>query len=142
MSQSDYIKYKKTQQVLNEQTKFPKVIGTSDYTNFEKYTIETTVPNIKLRYSRLIAPSTISVLDMDKNFINNSTHTYPTFILCRNTNTRPNRVLNTVSKPSPTLRLNKVYNPSLCTFHPTEYTTRVCPCNKHICKCATIICED
>jgi len=142
MSQSDYIQYKKTQQVLTDQSKFPKVIGTNEYTIFEKYTIETTIPNNKLRYSRLIAPSTISVFNMDRTVTNNSSHRYPTFILCKNTNTRPNRVLNTISNPSPTFRLNKINDPQLCTFHPTIYTTRVCPCNKTICKCATKICEN
>jgi len=138
MSQSDYIQYKKTQHVLSNQSEnLSKVLDENDYTRFEKYAIETTVPNSKLRYSRLIPPSTISVLNMDRKIAN-----CPTFILCKNTSTRPNRVLNTFSKPAPTVVLNKVNDPTVCTFHPTQHTTRVCQCTKTICKCATTICEN
>jgi len=147
MSQSDYIQYKKTQQVLlRQKTNLSKVLDANDYTKFEKYTVETTVPNNKLRYSRLIAPSTISVLEMDRKTTN-----CPTFILCKNTQTRPNRVLNTGSitlknnKQMPITSissiLNNVNDPTYCTFKPTKYTTRVCPCTKTVCKCATTICE-
>jgi hypothetical protein len=148
MSQSDYIQYKKTQQVLSNQNKnLSKIIEQNDYTNFQQYTIETTVPNTKLRYSRLIPPSTISVLNMDQKTAN-----CPTFLLCKNTQTRPNRVLNTGSiityknKPMPITSIsplfNKIKDPTYCTFHPTLYTTRVCPCTKTICKCGTKICEN
>ena len=134
MSQSDYIQYKKTQQVLFNQIKLPKILEPNHYTSFEQYTIETTVPNTKLRHSRLIPPSTVSILDMDRKITN-----CPTFIMCKNTQTRPNRILNTMSKPTPTYRVNKINDPIRCTFAYTN-KTRVCSCNKKICKCGTIIC--
>ena len=133
-SQSDYIQYKKTQQVLSKQQKLPKVLEPNDYTSFEKYTIETTVPNTKLRHSRLIPPSTVSVLEMEKKTTN-----CPTFTMCKNTQTRQNRILNTMSNPLPTYRLNKINDPTRCTFAYTN-KNRVCSCNKTICKCGTIIC--
>jgi len=136
MSQSDYIQYKKTQQMLKDQTKLMPILYPNTYTMFEKYSIETTVPNTKLRYSRLIPENTISVLEMDKNV-----DTCPTFTFCKNTNNRPNRSLNTTSIPMPTYRLNKINTPTLCTFN-NGYVTRRCPCTKKICKCGTTICEN
>lgn len=136
MSQSDYIQYKKTQQMLTNQSKLTPILYPTAYTMFEQYAIETTVPNTKLRHSRLIAPNTVSVLEMDKTLT-----TCPTFIVCKNTNTRPNRVLNTTSIPMPTYRLNKINTPTLCTFN-NGYITRTCPCTKKICKCGTTICEN
>jgi hypothetical protein len=137
MSQSDYIQYKKTKQVLKDQTKLSKILDTKGYTMFETYKIATTVPNTKLRYSRLIPYSTTSIFNMDVQ-INNC----PTFILCNNTDGRPNRVLNTTSLPIPTYKLNKINDPNTCTFHPTNNTTRICSCSKTICKCGTTICEN
>jgi hypothetical protein len=133
MSQSDYIQYKKTQQILKDQTKMPKILGPNEYTMFAQYTTETTIPNTKLRYSRLIPSSTKTILDMYKTTTN-----CPTFVLCKNTNTRPNRVLNTTSIAKPTFKLNKIENPTVCTFTKTN-VTRVCSCSKTICKCGTTI---
>lgn len=136
MSQSDYIQYKKTQKLLQNQTELKPILWPDTYTMFEQYAISTTVPNTKLRYSRLIPKNTISVLEMDQVVT-----TCPTFIMCNNTNERPNRVLNTVSKPTPTFHLNKVNTPTVCTFN-NGYITRSCPCTKTICKCGTTICEN
>jgi hypothetical protein len=135
MSQSDYIQYKKTQQVLFDQKKLPQILEPNNYTTFEKYTVETTVPNTKLRHSRLIPTSTVSVLEMDRKTTN-----CPTFTMCKNTQTRPNRVLNTISKPEPTYRLNKINKPNVCTFIYNIYKKRQCICSKTLCKCGTTIC--
>jgi hypothetical protein len=135
MSQSDYIQYKKTQQVLFDQKKLPQILEPNNYTTFEKYTVETTVPNTKLRHSRLIPTSTVSVLEMDRKTTN-----CPAFTMCKNTQTRPNRVLNTISKPEPTYRLNKIKKPKVCTFIYNKYKKRQCTCSKTLCKCGTTIC--
>jgi hypothetical protein len=137
MSQSDYIQYKKTQQVLKNQTTLSKILSPNDYTRFQQYTVETTIPNTKLRYSKLIPSSTISVLEMEKTIAN-----CPNFTMCKNTQNRPNRVKNTTSIPDPTYRFNKIYTPTLCTFTVGNYKTRVCSCSKTICKCRTTICEN
>jgi len=133
MSQSDYILYKKTQQVLKEQNKLSPVIMSKDYTEYSKYAVETTISNTKLKYSKLVPPNKVDVLDMEKTITN-----CPTFVLCKNTDQRPNRVNNTFSNPPPTFKVNKVYTPTLCTFT-NDSVTRVVPCSKKICKCKTTI---
>jgi len=137
MSQSDYIQYKKTQQVLKDQTKWSAVLEPSNYTSWEKYAIETTVPNTKLRHSRLLPKNTVNVLEMERKI-----SSCPTFTLCSGTNQRPNRVTNTISVPMPTYRLNKVNDPTKCTFQKNAYVQRSCLCSKKICKCGTSVCED
>ena len=136
MSQSDYIQYKRTQAMLKEQTKLPKVLEQRVFTDAEQYQIETTIPNTKLRYSRLLPPNTQSVFGMERKM-----SSCPSFILCKDTDTRPNRVLNTESLPAPTFRLNKNYQPSRCFYRINEWVTRSCVCDAHVCKCGTRICE-
>jgi len=102
MSQIDYVQWKRTTTVLKSQNKLDPVLLPNDYTEFKQYALETTVPNTKMTFHRLLTPNHQYVLDMDR--ISTSC---PTFIVCRNTNTRPNRRLHTVSIPSTTKRLNK-----------------------------------
>ena len=152
MSQSDYIKYKRTQTMLKEQMKMNKILNSQDYTNHETYSIETTVSNTKIRPSRLILPNTISVMEMEKRVTS-----CPTFILCKNTNTRPNRVLNSFKPPAATFKSSNttgkqlglhgkepIENSTKCTFQKNNYVQRTCTCYKlpKICKCRTKICKE
>lgn len=158
MSQSDYIKYKHTQNVLKTQSKLDKILNENDYTNYETYGIETTVTNTKLRPSRLIPSNSISVMDMDRVITS-----CPAFTLCRNTNTRPNRVLNQFTSAPATFKSGKltgkqigvsgkkepIENSVKCTFNIKQngkintYIQRNCTCYKlpKLCKCGTSICE-
>ena len=106
MSQSDYIKYKKIQNELQINNKAvvakktipdrmqnayfnqPPVFDTSDYGNFKEYTLENTISNTKLIMNRVTPSGKQVVLDMDKTVPSNCA----TFLVCKNTNTRPNRV--------------------------------------------------
>ena len=95
MSQGDYIKFKKTALILkNNSTKalneLPPVLTPELYTAFTTYNLETTVSNTKNTYNRLLPSGKKNFLDIEKNVSNCST-----FILCKNTNNRPNRVKNT-----------------------------------------------
>lgn len=152
MSQSDYIKLKKTITVLKsnqingteEEKRLPPILDSTDYTDFESYNLETSVSNTKNTYSRLTLPSNTKIFDMEKNVTN-----CVTFPLCVNTNTRINRVLNREQlyllptnrslpnfKPNP----NKTFTPTTCVFLlQNGKVTRRVSCNKLICKCRTQI---
>jgi hypothetical protein len=146
MSQSDYIQFKKTAEILRN-NKLSPVLETGEYTEFETYNLETTVKNTKMQFSRLTLPNDQVFFDIEKN-VNNCA----SFQLCTNTNQRPNRVLNTAEnivlynnvkipyKPLPTFRLSKIYTPKTCKFELQDGTvTRTIPCGKKICKCGTRI---
>ena len=103
MSQNDYLQWKRTTTVLKLQNEMEPVLLPNDYTEFKQYALETTIPNTKMTFHRLLSPNHRYVLEMDR-----VATTCPTFIVCRNTNTRPNRKLHGVSIPWTTKRLNKV----------------------------------
>ena len=142
MSQSDYIQFIRTADLLknNEQ---PAVLTGQDYTTFEKYALETTVQNTKNSFSRLIPQNTtvfktifpntdpvrLNISDMEIKV-----SSCPTFKFCINTNTRPNRVLNSFRLPALTYRLNKNYVPKRCQFKYGSIIRSVW-CNKKVCKC-------
>ena len=132
MSQSDYIKLIKTAEVLRN-NKLPAILSPDDYTAYESYNLETTVSNTKNTYSRLRQSGYQTIFDMEKKV-----SSCPTFILCANTNRRPNRVLHSPQVPTPIYRLNKVYTPIRCQFK-KGYVTRSPICSKQICKCGTNI---
>ena len=147
MSQSDYIRFKKTAMVLKETKKLPSVLDPEDYTSFETYNLETTVSNTKNAFSKLYLSGQQRFFDIDKTVSGCAT-----FPLCINTNTRANRVLNTAQKitftggtqvaykPAPTERFNKVFTPATCTFSLQKgKVQRKVSCNKSICKCRTTV---
>ena len=146
MSQSDYIRFKRTAVVLRN-AELPPVLDPEDYTSFETYNLETTVPNTKNAFSKLYLSGQQRIFDIDK-----SVSGCTTFPLCINTNTRANRVLNTAQRitfiggsqvayrPAPTERFNKNFNPATCTFSlQNGKVQRRVSCNKTICKCRTTI---
>ena len=153
MSQSDYIRFKKTAQVLKAPTKLLPVLDHSDYTAFTTYNLETTITNTKNAFSRLLLPANKYFFDIEKKV-----STCPTFTLCVNTNTRENRVLNKAQKivfvngttthyvpdktyssaPNKLYRSLKNYTPIRCQFK-KGYVIRNTICNKQICKCRTTI---
>jgi hypothetical protein len=92
MSQSDYIKYKKTSNKLaidNKSTnnKEPPVFVSSDYIDFKQYHLENTINNTSRTFNYILPPTHKLIFNMDKVVTN-----CPTFIDCSNTNFRPNRV--------------------------------------------------
>lgn len=144
MSQSDYIQFIRTADILKT-NELPAVLSEQAYIDFEKYTLETTIQNTKQSFSRLLPqstspfttvfpntdPSRANIFDMEKKI-----STCPTFIMCKNTNTRPNRVLNSAKPPPATFRLNKVYTPNTCYIR-HGYVIRSVRCSKKVCKCRT-----
>jgi hypothetical protein len=104
MSQSDYIKYKKTSTKLRVDNKSinnkePPVFVSSDYTDFKQYHLENTINNNRPTFNYIVQDGRHLVFGMDKVVSN-----CPTFIDCSNTNLRPNRVPMSASRFTPTPR--------------------------------------
>jgi hypothetical protein len=100
MSQSDYIKFKKTQNKITLLNKFPSVLNAGDYTDFKQYGIETNIIGntyIKPQLNQLIPIGKTCIFDMEINttcpkmsIVDPSN----SFITCQSTNRRINRILN------------------------------------------------
>jgi hypothetical protein len=86
MSQSDYIKYKKTGVQLKTLSKQPSVLTPKTYTAYMNYNLENTIPNTKITYNRLIPANRQIVFGAER-----SVTSCPTFAVCGGTNTRANR---------------------------------------------------
>lgn len=106
MSQSDYIKYKKVSVDLKT-NKLPSILNQQDYISFKEYSLENNIPVTKLNYNKLIPVNRQIVMNMEKKTSNVSL--CPTFIICKNTNNRTNRIplLDTQIQPQPYRPLNE-----------------------------------
>lgn len=96
MSQSDYIQRKKMSARLSGISKtpinrgdFPNVLSSQEYTNFSQYQIENTFINTKINPEHLVLPNHQIIFNMEVLATNNC----PGFAICKDTNTRQNRVL-------------------------------------------------
>lgn len=91
MAQSDYIQRKKIQRGLASfnQKKEKKILDSENYTLYKQYSLENTIPNNSHRYNQLIPNGTKIIMGMETN----RTVTCPSFVLCKNTDTRPSHTL-------------------------------------------------
>ena len=130
MSQSDYLNFKRVSNELKINN-FTPVFNTQDYIELKEYSIKNSITNTKLTYNQLIQPGYTKIFNMEKKITN-----CPTFIVCRQTNQRPNRVpLSSVYfNPSPIA-------PPIYVKQPTNAKT-ACNCMldsihtlSNICKC-------
>lgn len=97
MSQSDYIRYKRVSVELESQTKLKPVLDAGKYTAYKEYSLENSIISTPTYDNRL--PPNISVIfDMR---LNTSTNCRPPFILCSDTDERPNRELRSFAPPQP-----------------------------------------
>ena len=97
MSQGDYIKRKQVAQTLradglNTPNRFPAVFSSQDLLKYQQYQLVNNDSNTKIDYNLITPAGKIIVFDIERNVAN-----CPTFVVCNNTNTRLNRVLQTVS---------------------------------------------
>lgn len=86
MSQSDYLNFKRVSTELNV-NKYTPVFDIKEYIEFKEYSIVNNIINTKLTYNQLQQPGYQNIFNMEKKITN-----CPTFIVCRQTNQRPNRV--------------------------------------------------
>ena len=98
MSQGDYIKRKQVAQTLRADglhtpNRFPAIFSSQDLLDYKQYQIVNNDSNTKINYNLIRPTGKKIIFDMERNVTN-----CPTFIVCRNTNTRPNRVLQTVAE--------------------------------------------
>lgn len=132
MSQSDYIKYKRTSNILKDNT-LPPILNTSSYTDFKQYSLENTIttPTSKIFHKRLIPTGKVRVFNMDK-----SVSQCPSFAICKDTHLRTNRI------PLSTVYFTPVNHPTYVKHPTTEKTACNCKLNSrytdgNICKCKT-----
>ena len=86
MSQSDYIKYKRVATVLRENEQ-PPVMEPHNYVDFKQFALVNTIVNTKPVTNQLSLSGEQIIFGIHK-VVNKC----PTFPLCKNTNTRINRV--------------------------------------------------
>jgi len=137
MSQSDYIKYKKTanQIKIDMTNNVSPVFEAQTYTDFKQYALESTIKNTKTIYNKLTPSGDTIIFDMEVS--NSVCPANVTFPVCVNTNLRSNRVAMPDSYFTPTpqpLNWKKLKNAS--------NQKNACSCvldskntNLYICKC-------
>ena len=129
MSQSDYIRYKKTGTLLKI-NKLDPVLSNQDYVAYTDFHLENTILNTKTNYNHLKPSTTQMVFNMERP----NTTTCSPFLLCEGTDKRPNRVklFGTQITPKPVRKYVKdSSNPK------THYKIR-CICKNTNCECSTI----
>ena len=93
MSQGDYLKRKQVAHALridggNTNNKQPAVFGSHDLLKYKQYQIVNDDSNTKINYNLLTPVNNKIIFDMERNVAG-----CPTFVVCKDTQTRPNRVL-------------------------------------------------
>jgi hypothetical protein len=97
MSQGDYIKRKHVAQTLRADglhtpNRFSAIFSSQDLLDYQQYQIVNNDSNTKINYNLITPTGKKIIFDIERNVAN-----CPTFVVCNNTNTRPNRVLRTVA---------------------------------------------
>lgn len=93
MSQSDYIRYKKTSNQLKEVRKLDPILASQDYITFKQYTLESTVMNTLPTLNKLALPGQRIVFGMERKITNCP---IANFAICNRTNLRSNRRKNAI----------------------------------------------
>jgi hypothetical protein len=138
MSQSDYLKYKKTgTQLRNLSEDNGTVLEPGRYTAFKNYNLETTVFNTKPTFNLLTPTSKQTIFGMETNSTN-----CPAFALCNATNARPNRKPNDAMQMA-CFPIMKAQVPKLNKDIKKPYTNnarnplvRMCKCKSKQCVCS------
>ena len=96
MSQSDYLKRKQTAQILRTDggvgvnNHHPAIFSSQELLKYKQYQIINDDSSTTINYNLIKPTDTKLVFDMERKVEN-----CPTFIVCKDTDNRPNRVLNT-----------------------------------------------
>ena len=105
MSQSDYLKHKKTAHILKQQERqvadnakkeLRAVLGSGEYTDFKRYELSNSIVNTNTNYNKLVpeGKNIIFEMEMDVSYC-------PVFELCNDTSQRNNRELLTGKQSDP-----------------------------------------
>jgi len=132
MSQSNYIDCLRDSTILIEQQKLPYVLNCNNYTQYKNFSLVNNIPNTKTCFSQLSLNGNTYVFDMEKSNNNCSV-----FQLCKNTNIRPNRDINTEQLPVPMKKYNKNFTEKTCTCNNKKYSDlgRSLKCKTRLCMC-------
>ena len=87
MSQSDYLKQKRTANILKDQSKLSPILLANDYATFKSFSIANSISDSSPTYNILKVPNTQQVFDM----VLDTSKICPLFPLCENTQDRANR---------------------------------------------------
>jgi hypothetical protein len=130
MSQSDYIKYKRTSNEL-KYNDYNAVFNTGDYIDLKQYSLENSITNNKLTFNQLTPTGSKRIFNMEKRTTN-----CPTFRICKSTNLRTNR----------TPMLNVYFTPQYVPTYVKQPTSAKTACNcalnsvnteRYVCNCKT-----
>lgn len=140
MSQSDYLKFKKTSRLLKDQVDSDPVLAPSEYIAGKDFNLETTVTNSKTTYNKLKPSDTQVVFGMERIINGNC----PKFTLCTGTNTRANRraldasqstcfpVMKAPGRSVPPVKDSQLLKPKFNSYVRKNYRVR-CECNDTTC---------
>ena len=98
MSQSDYLKRKQIAQILRTDSGSgvdnhqPAVLSSQQILEYKQYQIINDINNDSINYNLITPANKKNIFDMERD-VNGC----PSFIVCNNTNNRPNRVLNNIT---------------------------------------------
>ena len=119
MSQSDYIKFKRVSTQLKN-GKLNPILPYEQYNSFVGYSLETTIPDTKPELNQYLLQGQQIVFGMTLQV-----DACPSFLVCNNTNLRPNRVANTGSEISP-WPLRPLTRKQLSNYYPPKTPCDVC----------------
>ena len=122
MSQSDYLHHKKISLELKSQKKLSPILSGTDYTLYKQYSLEKNIKNTSKLYNQLVPTGTQVIFGIETVNSNNC----PDFLLCKNTNTRPNRIAKNHIDFTPSV----AKTPSYVKHNPIRTCSKCCYGNK------------
>jgi hypothetical protein len=87
MSQSDYLKYKKTATILKDASGVPAILESQDYTSYKFYSLGNSISSKNKTLDQLVPSGSKIIFGIEHA----KTASCPTFTLCNNTDQRFNR---------------------------------------------------
>jgi hypothetical protein len=142
MSQSDYLHHKKISLELNSQSKLSPILSATDYTSYKQFNLEKNIKNTSTLYNQLIPVGTQVIFGIETPKSDNC----PEFILCKNTNTRPNRIAKThidftISKTPDYVKHKKIRKCENCCNTIVSSNTNMTNCSNkrlnYLCNCSS-----
>lgn len=138
MSQSDYLKYKKTARILSDASGIPSILTSDNYISYKQFALGNLIENTKPNYDQLVPTGDRVLFGIQR-----SDASYcPTFIVCMDTDKRSNRTPvttfydSTTGLPFVTPVVSYVKQPSYkktacyCILDSSYTDANICKCKK------------
>lgn len=124
MSQSDYLNRKRVATVLLD-NKLPPILAQRDFLQYKQYSLENSITNTKLTFHKLPMVNRPIIFGMETTVCGTSAScdSCGGFLVCKNTNQRPNRrpVSAQRIQPIPRAIYNKKQFYDICHCIPIQY---------------------